>query len=482
MSCARFLQRATYRYSPLLALLLIPNVWLAQFGKHIFAICDVLATIFAALILEIWLGERRDGSLNRTRTPIALSTRACMLWSLTFLLSPLAVNMSTRGSADSVIVVLLFALLYCLLARRHAAAAILYGLAVHMRVYPIVFAPALYLYLAYTRARDIASQPHDPPPTAHAARTTPTAPSADPITAATSASVLASLRDYLRFFVNTRSLAFAAMSAAVFASLGVACYAAYGQDFLFETYLYHFTRTDVRHNFSPYFLHLYLSAADAAGGSTYTSLITFLPQITVIIVVSLSLYRSLPTCLFLLTLIFVTLNKVVTAQYFLWWSSFLPLLLPTLLHRNTRRKAAATVLSAVLWILSEAHWLLWGFEVEVMGRAAWTGMWVASMVFLAANTYVFCMVALYQTYVPFYADTYVTRSPVESGGGGEAALKTLRTVRPVTCPVDGDVSRRHVVSDISPAVNDVEGNGDGEEVSVSASRRPLRRSSRINKM
>ena len=54
------------------------------------------------------------------------------------------------------------------------------------------------------------------------------------------------------------------------------CYIAYGDDFVNETYLYHLTRKDIRHNFSAYFYMLYLTVEDDDIG---INLLTFLPQV-----------------------------------------------------------------------------------------------------------------------------------------------------------------------------------------------------------
>ena len=90
------------------------------------------------------------------------------------------------------------------------------------------------------------------------------------------------------------------------------CYFRYGWKFLYETYLYHIVRRDMRHNFSPYFYMLYLS------GESDTSLLVkvlgFLPQILLLIVISFKFYRHPPFCWFLNTCAFVAANKVCTSQ------------------------------------------------------------------------------------------------------------------------------------------------------------------------
>jgi phosphatidylinositol glycan class M len=52
----------------------------------------------------------------------------------------------------------------------------------------------------------------------------------------------------------------------VFFACGALCYAAYGEDFLHEAFLFHLSRTDIRHNFSSSFYGAYLSKYGGGGG------------------------------------------------------------------------------------------------------------------------------------------------------------------------------------------------------------------------
>lgn len=101
----------------------------------------------------------------------------------------------------------------------------------------------------------------------------------------------------------------------------------WGQPFLEHTYLYHLSRLDHRHNFSPYFLPIYLSltGGDASVDSPWLSallnvlrnpLASFLPQVSLVIIAGVALTRAvgIEAAMFFQTALFVAFNKVCTSQ------------------------------------------------------------------------------------------------------------------------------------------------------------------------
>ena len=122
-------------------------------------------------------------------------------------------------------------------------------------------------------------------------------------------------------------VAFALISGGTFIALGICSYAAYGDLFLQEAFLYHLKRSDHRHNFSPYWYGVYLNIGKPPP-TVLQKIMGALPQLTSVIAIGAKYAADLPFCLFLQTLAFVTFNKVVTAQYFVWYFCLLPLVLP----------------------------------------------------------------------------------------------------------------------------------------------------------
>ena len=149
-----------------------------------------------------------------------------MLYVAFWIYNPITVGMSTRGSNDNIIALLVYASLYFLLKRWYVVGGLVYGLSVHFKIYPIIYCIPFYFFIDCDRKSIIDGKK--------------------------------SLFDLLttNFFTRNR-LVFTFVSATTFLSLTGLFYHIYGYQFIYEGYLYHFIRKDNRHNYSAYFYMIY---------------------------------------------------------------------------------------------------------------------------------------------------------------------------------------------------------------------------------
>ena len=126
-------QRATYRYSPLVAWPLLLDLKTGlPVGKLLFCVMDVL------------LGD----AMGQLASHRGASSHVRLLW----LFNPISIVLCTRGSWDAVSV---YFVLKALLSKRSPVkAGLLLGLATHLRLYPVIYAaPFLYNFLFEMRRR-----------------------------------------------------------------------------------------------------------------------------------------------------------------------------------------------------------------------------------------------------------------------------------------------------------------------------------------
>jgi GPI mannosyltransferase 1 subunit M len=260
-------------------------------------------------------------------------------------LNPIPVVICTRGSADAIAACLVLGALYAAQKSRSGLAGVVLGTAVHLRLYPVVL----------------------------------------------SFNFLAACSN------NASRFRLIAGSGASFVALTWLSWLCYGNQYLEESYFYHLSRRDARHNFSPLFYPLYLLGAKVAWLGTMSLML----QAALIVTVAVAFAKrkaDLPFASFCACAIFVAYNKVVTAQYFIWFLSILPACAARLRITSTR----ALVLTG-LWLVTQLTWLLPAYLLEFQGLNTFMLIWLYSLAFFIVNVFILAeLVTCYQPAMPLH--------------------------------------------------------------------------------
>lgn len=276
-------QRETYRYTPLLAWLLIPTTWPGpvwfSFGKVLFALADILAGYLIVHVLQ----SRAGGGMTPER-----ALRFASIW----LLNPMVAIISTRGSSEGLLCTMVVALLSAVIHGRIKLAGVLLGLGVHFKIYPFIYGTSIIWCLDE-------SWPSNK-------FTSDTRPRQEP---------RSTIRKMLHF-MNPARLTLIISSLATFTATNLLMYTIYSGPFLTHTFVHHLTRVDHRHNFSPYNILLYQSSSSPKTGRFPFESLAFGPQLALsafLIPICLS-KKDLPGAMLAQTFAFVSFNKVCTSQ------------------------------------------------------------------------------------------------------------------------------------------------------------------------
>ncbi|KAI5777230.1 PIG-M-domain-containing protein [Geopyxis carbonaria] len=326
--------RETYRYTPLLAYALLPTVHWFSFGKLLFAAADLVAGIGIVRILRL------------QHVP---EQRALRYAAACWLLNPMVATISTRGSSEGLLGVLVIALLWAAVARRWALAGVLLGVATHFKIYPVIYGPAILWWMSSDSPRPGA---------------------------------------FLRGVVTARRAVFLLAAASTFTALNAAMWTRYGAEFTQHTFRHHVARLDHRHNFSAYNTLLHLVSSPQGHSPLPFAQYAFVPQmlLAAVLIPLACAKRDLAACLFAQTFAFVGWNKVVTSQYFMWYIVLLPFVLERSSFVERPRKGAAAVAA---WVGAQAAWLAGAYRLEFGGESTYVPwLWAAGLVFFVVNVWV----------------------------------------------------------------------------------------------
>jgi phosphatidylinositol glycan class M len=306
-------QHSTYRYPPVLAWLASPNLWLHPNAlKWLFVLGD---------LANYWSIASITGS---------------HLLAAAYFLNPLAIYLTTRGSFDSLPLLLVIWVVGFYQGRRYFLAGLALGTAIHLRVYPVIFIPTLVFALQ-----------------------------------AKTGSLLS--REVLRGAAGT----LLALAATTLPSAWA------WPQYLPQAVFYHLTRSDHRHSYSPLFLVTYLRSE--GGGAAYDGLVGSVLQAVVVLSSGFRLRKDLPLAVLAQSWLFVLFNKVYTMQYMMWLNVGLLAMPDNLLFVEGRRRAVFVY--GMILLLGVLVWWYFAIRLEGKGEEVLLGMWISSLGLFASQAY-----------------------------------------------------------------------------------------------
>lgn len=338
--------RPLYRYTPLVAILLIPNIMLHNcWGKLLFSVFDLGIAIVIRKIVE--------------KSHSSLENISAYLW----LYNPVSIIISTRGNADSMSCFLVLITLLVHTQNAYILSAILLAVSVHVRIYPIIYGLVYYLSID----NDVNNH--------------------------TSVTKMI----YYQLLPTRNKVLFVIVFILSLIMITWSWYFVYGQQFLDESFLYHVRRLDVRHNFSVYFYFNYLLSSFDNVSNVY-SIATKLPLLILMVLISFtfSQTKDLAFCMFSLSFVMVAFNTVITSQYFVWFVSFLPLCYPFFDFSFIE-----IINILMIWVVPQIGWLTFAYCLEFIGINTFQLIWVQSVMFFLANVKVLSITIDYYNYNKF---------------------------------------------------------------------------------
>ncbi|KAJ8919991.1 hypothetical protein NQ315_006521 [Exocentrus adspersus] len=430
--------RHTYRYSPVVALFLIPNITLHHsFGKILFSVVDMIVAVLIRLIVKNALEEygsykqmQQEESVHGLKKPPSIKHRkrpryqrlvssrsevtnntnhmdeVVNISMLAWLYNPLTIAIGTRGNCDSLACVLVLLTLYTLQCKRwYFISGAVHGICIHFRLYPVIYSLTYFMFLskfAYYTTEDrrksrlttktnVPTTDLEPIENILAESSSLGGHKLVPYAGKQRKTIFQ--KQYLLYLVpNLDQLQFVSGCILSLTCITWFFYKLYGYKFLYETHIYHLLRKDTRHNFSLYFYLQYLTAWVKNIG-VWQKVLMVLPQLVLILVFSVRYglnKLSLNFSILAQTVVMVIYNGVLTSQYFVWIMGVLPLCL-----WQIKMPGRTVLLLLGIWLAAQAAWLLPAYLLEFHGQNTFLFIWIQSVSFFCANIAVLGRMIIY---------------------------------------------------------------------------------------